>query len=55
MILSKVKGFLFDKENVIEVVVQIGSSLHFHGERDLYLSFLQERIDKCLHSRRWIM
>ena len=44
MILSKVKGFSFDKENVIEVVVQIGSALHFHGERDLYLSFLQERI-----------
>ena len=44
MILSKLKSFLFNKENVIEVVVRIGSSFHFHGERDLYLSFLQERI-----------
>ena len=43
-VLSKLKGFSFNKGKVIEVVVRIGSSLHFHGERDLYLSFLQERI-----------
>ena len=33
MILSKLKGFSFNKGKVIEVVVRIGSSLHFHGER----------------------
>ena len=39
MILSKLKGFSFNKENVIEVVVPIGSSLHLHGERDcIFLS-----------------
>ena len=43
-VLSKLKGFSFNKGEVIEVVVRIGSSLHFHRERDLYLSFLQVRI-----------
>ena len=45
-VLSKLKGFSFNKGKVIEVVVRIGSSLHFHREREiyLYLSFLQVRI-----------
>ena len=37
-VLSKLKGFLFNKGKVIEVIVQMGSSLHFHGEKDLFLS-----------------
>ena len=40
----KTKGFSFNKGKVIEVVVRIGGSLHFHRERDLCLSFLQVRI-----------
>ena len=43
-VLSKLKGFSFNKGKVIEVVVRIGSSLHFHRERDLYLSFIHVRI-----------
>ena len=35
---SKLKGFSFNKGKVIEVIVQIGSSLHFHREKDLFLS-----------------
>ena len=41
MILSKLKGFSFNKENIIEVVVRIVSSLHFHGER--FVPFLSSR------------
>ena len=37
-VLSKLKGFSFNKGKVIEVIVQMGSSLHFHGEKDLFLS-----------------
>ena len=37
-ILSKLKGFSFNKGKVIEVIVRIGSSLHFHREKDLFLS-----------------
>ena len=37
-VLSKLKGFSFNKGKVIEVIVRIGSSLHFHGEKDLFLS-----------------
>ena len=37
-VLSKLKGFLFNKGKVIEVIVRIGSSLHFHREKDLFLS-----------------
>ena len=37
-VLSKLKGFSFDKGKVIEVYVRIGSSLHFHREKDLFLS-----------------
>ena len=32
-VLSKLKGFSFNKGKVIEVIVRIGSSLHFHRER----------------------
>ena len=39
-VLSKLKGFSFNKGKVIEVVVRIGSSLHFYREGDFYLSFL---------------
>ena len=38
MILSKRKGFSFNKGKVIELVVRKGSSLHFHRER--FLPFL---------------
>ena len=31
-VLSKLRGFSFNKGKVIEVVVRIGSSLHFHRE-----------------------
>ena len=37
-VLSKLKGFLFNKGKVKEVIVRIGSSLHFHREKDLFLS-----------------
>ena len=32
-VLSKLKGFSFNIEKVKEVIVRIGSSLHFHRER----------------------
>ena len=35
---SKLKGFSCNKGKVIEVIVRIGSSLHFHREKDLFLS-----------------
>ena len=35
-VLSKLKGFSFNKGKVMEVIVRIGSSLHFH--KDLFLS-----------------
>ena len=47
MILSKLKVFSFDKENVTEVVVQIGSSLHIHGER--FVPFLSRKNSDCVH------
>ena len=37
-VLSKLKGFSFDKGKVKEVIIRIGSSLHFHIEKDLFLS-----------------
>ena len=37
-VLSKLKGFSFNKGKVKEVIVRIGSSLHFHREKDLFLS-----------------
>ena len=37
-VLSKLKGFSCNKGKVIEIIVQIGSSLHFHREKDLFLS-----------------
>ena len=47
-VLSKLKGFSFNKGKVIEVVVRIGSSLYFHKERDLYLSFHLVKIEIVL-------
>ena len=44
-VLSKLIGFSFNKGKVIEVVVRIGSSLYFHKERDLYLSFHLVKIE----------
>ena len=38
-VLSKLKGCLFNKGKVIEVIVRIGSSLHFHRER--FVPFLK--------------
>ena len=37
-VLSKLKSFSFNKGKVIEVMVRMGSSLHFHIEKDLFLS-----------------
>ena len=37
-VLSKLKGFSFNEGKVKEVIVWIGSSLHFHREKDLFLS-----------------
>ena len=37
-VLSKLKSFSFNKGKVIEVIVRMGSSLHFHREKDLFLS-----------------
>ena len=37
-VLSKLKGFSFNKGKVKEVIVRIGSSLHFQREKDLFLS-----------------
>ena len=37
-VLSKLKGFSLNKGEVIEVFVRIGSSLHFHREKDFFLS-----------------
>ena len=41
-VLSKLKGFSFNKGKVIDVVVRIGISLHFHKER--FVPFLSSRI-----------
>ena len=37
-ILSKLKGFSFNKGKLKEAIVRIGSYLHFHREKDLFLS-----------------
>ena len=37
-VLSKLKGFSFSKGKVKEVLVRIGSSLHFHRDKYLFLS-----------------
>ena len=37
-VLSKQKGFSFNKGKVKEVIIQIGSSLHFYREQYLFLS-----------------
>ena len=37
-VLSKLKSFSFNKGKVIEVIVRMGSSLHLHREKDLFLS-----------------
>ena len=37
-VVSKLKGFSFNKGKVREVIVRIGSSLHFHREKDLFPS-----------------
>ena len=37
-VLSKLKGFSFNKGKLIEVIVRIRSSLHFYREKDLFLS-----------------
>ena len=37
-VLSKLKGFSFNKGRLKEVIVRTGSSLHFHREEDLFLS-----------------
>ena len=37
-VLSKLKGFSFNKGKVKEVIVRMGSYLHFHREKDLFLS-----------------
>ena len=37
-VLSKLKGFSFNKGKGKELIVQIGSSLDFHREKDLFLS-----------------
>ena len=36
-VLSRLKSFSFNKGKVMEVIVRIGSSLHFHREKDLFL------------------
>ena len=48
-VLSKLKGFSFNKGKVKEVIVWIGSSLHFHREKDLFLSSGKnsDRVHKC--------
>ena len=48
-VLSKLKGFSFNKGKVKEVIIQIGSSLHFHGEKDLFLS--SNKNSDCVHKR----
>ena len=48
MILSKLKGFSFNKGKVIEVVVRIGSSLHF--QREKFVPFLSSsKNSDCVH------
>ena len=37
-VLSKLKGFSFNKGKEKGVIVRIGSSLNFHREKDLFLS-----------------
>ena len=37
-VLSRLKSFSFNKGKVMEVIVRIGSSSHFHKEKDLFLS-----------------
>ena len=43
---SKLKGFSFYKGKVIEVVVRIGSSLHFHRERFVPFHFSSKNSDR---------
>ena len=42
-VLSKLKGFSFNKGRLKEVIVQTGSSLHCHREKDLFLSSSKNR------------
>ena len=50
-VLSKLKSFSFNKGKVIEVIVRMGSSLHFHREKDLFLSSSKssDRVHKRFH------
>ena len=48
-VLSKLKGFSFNKGKVKEVIIRIGSSLHFHREKDLFLS--SSKNSDCVHKR----
>ena len=45
-VLSKLKGFLFNKGKVKEVIVRIGSSLHFHRERSVPFFKNSDRVHK---------
>ena len=48
-VLSKLKGFSFNKGKVKEVIIRIGSSLHFHREKDFFLS--SSKNSDCVHKR----
>ena len=50
-VLSKLKSFSFNKGKAIEVIVRMGSSLHFHREKDLFLSSSKssDRVHKRFH------
>ena len=48
-VLSKLKSFSFNKGKVIEVIVRMGSSLHFHRERFVPLFKNSDRVHKRFH------
>ena len=52
-VLSKLKGFSFNKGKVKGVIVRIGSSLNFHREKDLFLSSSKnsDRVHKRLKNK----
>ena len=44
-VLSKLKGFSFNKGKVIEVIVRIRSSLHFYREKGINICFWATELD----------
>ena len=50
-VLSKLKGFSFNKGKIKEGIIQIGNSLHFHREKVFFLSSSKnsDRVHQCFN------